>query len=194
MPARKPLISKKLLYDLYVNKRMPVDSMTKHLLEKHGIKIARDTLYRQLKTHKIKLRGIHDLKTDEYTPFRWYLRKSITDPVKPTKDNRASHRKVKFDKNNKNSINLKYLKYLWEKHKGICPYTGIKLKLFTFSICRYKANMKSDVRYASLDRINPNKPYIKGNVQFVAWPINYAKSDMTDKQMKRFIQLIRKKH
>ena len=118
MPARKPLISKKLLYDLYVNKRMPVDSMTKHLLEKHGIKIARETLYKQLKTHKIKLRGIHDLKTDEYTLFRWYLRKSIiTDPAKPTKDNRASHKKVKFDKNNKKFHKFKIFEIFMGKAK-----------------------------------------------------------------------------
>lgn len=54
--------------------------------------------------------------------------------------------------------------------------------------------MKTDIRYASLDRIDSSKPYERGNVQFVAWPINYAKSDMSDRQMKRFVKLIRQKH
>ena len=186
---KKPLVDRKLLYNLYITKKMSLDKLSQYLEKNHKIKIHRSTLHRQLNLYGIELRNTRQASTDEYTPFRWYLRSAVWDAAKrrPTKVN-------KIPKNKKNIITLKYLKFLWEKQKGICPYTGIKLKLFTHSLSRYKTNMKADIRYASLDRIDANKPYAKGNVQFVAWPINYAKNDMSDKQMKRFIKLIRQKH
>jgi hypothetical protein len=186
MNIRKEYIDKEILYDLYINKGMSIYKISQYLLKHKKIKIHRSTLTKHLIHHGIPIKSVDDYKTDEYTPFRWYMRNSVWDSAKRSKVN-------KIPKNKKNIITLKYLKFLWEKQKGICPYTGIKLKLFTHSICRYKTNMKADIRYASLDRIDPNKPYSKGNVQFVAWPINYAKNDMSDKQMKRFIKLIRQK-
>ena len=185
---RHQLVDKKILYNLYVNKRLSLSKMSEYLEKNHKIKIHRTTLGNQLAHHGIKLRNVHEAKKDQYTPFRWYVRTSIWIGLK------ARSKINKTPKNKKNFITLKYLKFLWEKQKGICPYTGIKLKLFTHSLSRYKTNMKSDIRYASLDRIDANKPYAKGNVQFVAWPINYAKNDMSDKQMKRFIKLIRQNH
>ena len=186
---RHQLVDKKILYNLYVNKRLSLSKMSEYLEKNHKIKIHRSTLHKQLHHYDIEVRNTRQASTDQYTPFRWYLRTAVWDSAKkrPTKVN-------KIPKNKKNIITLKYLKFLWEKQKGICPYTGIKMKLFTHSLSRYKTNMKSDIRYASLDRIDANKPYAKGNVQFVAWPINYAKNDMSDKQMKRFIKLIRQKH
>jgi hypothetical protein len=185
---RQQLVDKKILYNLYVTKRLSLSKMSEYLEKNHKIKIHRSTLGNQLTHYGIKLRNVNEAKKDQYTPFRWYLRTAIWIGAK----RRSSINKI--PKNKKNFITLKYLKFLWEKQKGICPYTGIKLKLFTHSLSRYKANMKSDIRYASLDRIDANKPYAKGNVQFVAWPINYAKNDMSDKQMKRFIKLIRQNH
>jgi hypothetical protein len=82
-------------------------------------------------------------------------------------------------------IDSKYLSELWDKQKGICPYTRIKL---------YVAKRKqkdNDHRYlASLDRIDSSKGYIKGNVQFVSTSINYMKNKMTDQQTKEFINEI----
>ena len=184
----RALIDKKLLCSLYVNKRLSLTKISAYLEKNHKIKINRTTIGHQLVKYGVKLRNRHEAKKDQYTPFRWYLRTAIWIGAK----NRSTVNKI--PKNKKNIITLKYLKFLWEKQKGICPYTGIKLKLFTHSLSRYKTNMKSDIRYASLDRIDANKPYVKGNVQFVTWPINYAKNDMSDKQMKRFIKLIRQKH
>jgi hypothetical protein len=186
---KKPPVDRKLLYNLYITKKMSLDKVSECLEKNHKIKIHRSTLHRQLNLYGIELRDTREASTDEYTPFRWYLRSAVWDAAK-----RRNTKVNKIPKNKKNIITLKYLKFLWEKQKGICPYTGIKLKLFTHSLSRYKTNMKSDIRYASLDRIDANKPYAKGNVQFVTWPINYAKNDMSDKQMKRFIKLIRQKH
>ena len=169
---------------------MSLDKISQYLKKYHNYIIHRCTIGSQIRKHNIKVKNPNDYRCDEYTPFRWYLRSGVLSNTRGD----AKTSKIKIPKNKKNIITLKYLKFLWEKQKGICPYTGIKLKLFTHSLSRYKTNMKSDIRYASLDRIDANKPYAKGNVQFVAWPINYAKNDMSDKQMKRFIKLIRQKH
>lgn len=81
-------------------------------------------------------------------------------------------------------LDLPYLKQLWEKQKGICPYTKLKLILPTW-------NNTVDIRYrASIDRIDSSKGYIKGNVQFVATPINYLKASMSDEMTKSYIKEI----
>lgn len=104
-------------------------------------------------------------RKDEYTPFRYILK--IT---------RKRFKEVNID--------LEYLKHLWESQNGTCPYTGIKLILPTYT--------KHDFyfQYASLDRIDSSKGYIKGNVQFVSLPINLMKSTKSDIEIKRFLKQI----
>jgi hypothetical protein len=102
---------------------------------------------------------------DEFTPFREYLR-------------RAHRRKLIGD------LTLNDLKEVWDKQKGICPYTGIKLKI-------KDKNSKIHVfELASLDRIDSNKLYEKGNVIFVSTPINYMKNTMTEKETIKFCKII----
>lgn len=102
---------------------------------------------------------------DEYTPFREILR-------------RARNRFKECD------LDLPYLKDLWESQEGKCPYTHLKLVLPIW-------NKTPDKRYeASLDRINSSKGYIKGNVQFVATPINYLKNTMSDIETKAYLKEI----
>jgi hypothetical protein len=45
---------------------------------------------------------------------------------------------------------------------------------------------------ASLDRIDPNIGYVKGNVEFVCYCINVMKNDFAKKEMIDFINLIKK--
>lgn len=63
-----------------------------------------------------------------------------------------------------------YLKELWEKQEGKCAVTQISMtfKLFTG---RVPTNM-------SVDRIDSEKGYIKGNIQLVCMAVNQMKSDM----------------
>lgn len=113
------------------------------------------------------LKSICGNKRDEYTPFRYTLRN-------------AKKRFKDFD------LDLEFLKELWESQKGTCPYTGLPLTL------PEKANLDTVpiTRRASLDRINSEKGYVKGNVQFVSTPINYLKTTMTDLQTKQFLKEI----
>ena len=108
---------------------------------------------------------------DEYSPFRWFLWCA---------QRSAKTREIEF------LLDLPYLKELWERQGGICPYTGIKMKV--------SPNTKNRIfspDWASLDRIDSDKGYIKGNVQFVCMFINFGKNKFSDKTVKQFIQDIR---
>lgn len=106
-----------------------------------------------------------DNRTDEWTPFRYSLRNA----------------KKRFKEFN---LTLEDLKQVWEQQKGICPYTGLKLKLPTFHEHKYAWYR------ASLDRIDSSKGYVVGNVQFVSTPINFMKNTMSDLETKQYLKLI----
>jgi len=93
-------------------------------------------------------------ETDEFSPFRYHLRKTRS-------------------RNKEFNLTLEYLKEIWDIQKGICPYTGIQLKDWNYKT-------KSNSLYtASLDRIDSDKGYIKGNIQFVSKNINYMKNKLS---------------
>lgn len=113
------------------------------------------------------IRSISNNRKDDFTPFRYTLR--------------AVKRRFK-----EVDIDLEYLKELWEKQEGICPYTGLRL------ILPHDNNVHDiDLPHrASLDRIDSSKGYVKGNVQYISTPINYMKSTMSDLETKRFLKEI----
>lgn len=86
------------------------------------------------------------------------------------------------------TIDLQYLKELWEKQKGICPYTNIKLKLQVLS---QSIDNNNPYIYASLDRIDSSKGYIQGNVEFVSLGINLLKNKYSKECVINFINLIK---
>jgi hypothetical protein len=104
---------------------------------------------------------------DEYTGFRDFIR-------------RAKNR------NNLGDLTLVDLKKQWEKQNGVCPYTGIDLKLPNYN----KHKNYTTQELASLDRIDSNKPYEKNNIVFVSAPINYMKNSMTEKETIDFCKKI----
>lgn len=96
-----------------------------------------------------------DYQTDEFSPFRYYMKTAV-------------QRKHECD------IDLAYLKELWEQQKGRCAYTGMLLRT------RNHKTGRALIDVASLDRIDSSKGYIKGNVQFVSAALNLAKSNLPD--------------
>ena len=104
-------------------------------------------------------------RKDEYSNFRYTLRNV----------------RKRFCEVN---VTLDYLKSIWEKQEGVCPYTGLHLYLPTWK----KSN--DLIHRASLDRIDSSKGYIIGNVQFVSTPINLMKSTMSDLQTKQYLKQI----
>ena len=102
---------------------------------------------------------------NKYTGFREFLR-------------RARNRKKL------GNLTLDDLVEQWNKQNGICPYSGIQLKL-------PEARKKIEVfELASLDRIDSNKIYEKENVIFVSAPINYMKNSMTEEETVAFCKKI----
>ena len=111
------------------------------------------------------------IKTDEFSPFRPFV--GLTHRTSQLKH-------LGFD------LDVEYLKTLWEKQKGICPYSKIPMDL-----PRTWAEKKFRPEVASVDRIDSSKGYVKGNVEFVCLSINYAKNKFSREDFIRFLSKIR---
>jgi hypothetical protein len=112
----------------------------------------------------------HD-NVDEYTDFR-YTFKLLKCRMKKSCD-----------------LSLNDLKELWEFQGGICPYTGIKLKLMKHGYA-FSDITNSRFEIASLDRIDSSKGYIKGNVCYVSMMINFMKNNMGVESTVDFMRII----
>ena len=64
-------------------------------------------------------------------------------------------------------LSTEYLTELWDNQDGKCALSGVDLGYIGCGWCT-----------ASVDRIDPTKGYIEGNVQWTAWRVNDAKSNM----------------
>ncbi len=82
------------------------------------------------------------------------------------------------------NITLDDLLTQWNKQNGICPYTGLKL------IQPKDADGVALMFKASLDRVDSNLGYVRGNIQFISASANLAKNNMTHKEMIEFCKLI----
>lgn len=107
---------------------------------------------------------------DENSFFRYYLKNA----------------RNRFKKSN---LTLKDLSDLWNVQNGICPYSGIQLLLSSHGNI-----IKNPIYAASLDRIDSNKGYEVGNVQWVSRSINYMKNNMTHDQTIELCKLIAKNY
>lgn len=99
-------------------------------------------------------------RRDEFGPFRrLYYRMKLS----------SSRHLRKFV-----NLTLTDLKEQWEKQHGICPYTGYKMQLPETSHSKVE-----NPYWASIDRIDSNKGYEKGNIEFVCVSVNYAKNSFS---------------
>lgn len=80
------------------------------------------------------------------------------------------------------NIDLQYLHELWNTQKGLCALSGIPMTYY-FDSGQVPTNV-------SVDRINSNLGYIKGNLQLVCMAVNQMKSDLTIEQLKYFCKSI----
>ena len=84
-------------------------------------------------------------------------------------------------------IDREYLEKLWKKQRGLCSVSGVKLQVISGS------REEKNPYIASLDRINNEKGYVKGNVRFVCHWINNAKSTFDNKVLYEFVSAIAQK-
>ena len=83
---------------------------------------------------------------------------------------RAQGIKVPFD------LTPEYLESIWT---GYCPVSGIELKWETD---------RSDEAAAELDRFDPTKGYVKGNVVFLSRRINRLKNNATSEELRKLLE------
>lgn len=110
-------------------------------------------------------------KLDEYSSFRGFV---------STAKRNAKNKKLEFD------LDVDYIKQLWENQNGKCFYTGLPMLLAAHN---HLKEFKPD--YASLDRIDSSKGYIKGNVKFVCLSINYAKNSFSEEDFVGFLKRLK---
>jgi hypothetical protein len=113
---------------------------------------------------------ISNNRLDKHTEFRWYMKNII-------KNSKA--------KNQIHDIDLEYIKNLWEEQDGVCPFAKQKLELRT-----HTSKQKAGPYSASLDRIDNNKGYIRGNIRFVSLIFNYARNTFSDEQVLEFCKQV----
>ena len=107
---------------------------------------------------------------DEFTSFRWFLA-------------RVRYRAAK---KGETDLTLKYLKNLWNRQSGRCPFTGWELVL-----PRSAGGWdERSVWNASLDRKDCSKGYVKGNVRFVSVMANVARGDFSDADLRGFCRAV----
>jgi hypothetical protein len=77
------------------------------------------------------------------------------------------------------------LEKLYASQDGICPVTGVKLIVPTFS--NYKVN---SLYRASIDRIDNSVGYFRNNIRFVSQMYNFAKNTNSDQNVQDFCRLV----
>ena len=103
----------------------------------------------------------------------WLSTTILTDSAK-----RARNNGWRFD------IDRDYLVSLWHAQQGRCAVSGMSMQ--TQSGTREQKNPYR----ASLDRMDNNQGYVRGNVRFVCHWVNNAKSTWTDDVFDSFIGAI----
>ena len=83
------------------------------------------------------------------------------------------------------NVTVEDLWKLFEKQNKRCNLTGVPLNMFV---------NKDKNRTASLDRIDNNKGYVKGNLQWVHKDINWMKRILSQKKLIEYCNLVAKKH
>jgi hypothetical protein len=140
---------------------------------------------------------------DEFTPFRWYLKRSqdkikTSNRFKITINDKCSLKQLRERQIKKaaklmpvikNNLTTKYLKRLWEKQNGLCPLTGWALHMPTSTQGKYEVG-KERMKAASLDRINNSKGYVKGNVRYIAMIANFARNKFSDVDLINFCKAV----
>ena len=101
---------------------------------------------------------------------------------------RKTKSKKVVNKYGPSDITSEYLKAIWENQNGTCPYTNVKMLLPESA---FKRKGKAPLSCASLDRIDSNKGYVQGNVEFVCLGINYAKNSSSKEEALTFFEPMR---
>ncbi len=93
---------------------------------------------------------------------------------------RLSNRQV--SKKHKRYLDFQYLKELYDCQNGKCAISGVEMT--------YEVGSGHVLTNISVDRINSEKGYEKGNIQLLCRVVNQMKSNMTDSELISWCKLI----
>ena len=82
-------------------------------------------------------------------------------------------------------LDVNYLIELMEKQRRKCYYTGVPLTMKSnrgLKLGRKSITLLSSKSQASLDRVEPEKGYVKGNVVWCGWMVNTCKNMLTESE------------
>lgn len=82
------------------------------------------------------------------------------------------------------NIDAEYLQSLWDQQQGLCKYTGLQMELN-----RNPRKSMAWFRGVSVDRIDPKRGYVRGNVQLLCNWANTAKNALHEDAFFDFIKL-----
>lgn len=80
-------------------------------------------------------------------------------------------------------IDLEYVKSLYDSQNGECAISKIKMTAFL----GYRGRVDTN---SSIDRIDNNKGYIKGNIQLVCFRINIMKNVLSLEDLIKYCKII----
>jgi len=99
----------------------------------------------------------------------------------------ASIKKRATRKNMEMNIDLKYLNDLFKRQDGKCAISGVSI----FIPSDHLSRKNHGLNVASVDRIDNDLGYTKGNIQFTALGINFMRNTLSIAETKRFLNEIR---
>ena len=108
-------------------------------------------------------------RQDSLSPFRYFL-------------NKARNRPGATD------LDLECLRALWEEQQGRCALSNLDMVL-PRNTAAYD-RMTREPRKASLDRIDPARGYVRGNVRFVTLLGNLARNRFSDADLVEFCRAV----
>lgn len=95
---------------------------------------------------------------------------------------KTKHRSIKA--NIEYNLIFKYMLDLWNRQEGLCALTGIPMTIKVGEGRKHTA--------ASIDKIEPEKGYVMGNVRFICQAVNMMRQDFTDQELRDWCKLILK--
>lgn len=105
----------------------------------------------------------------------YYIKRMLDKPFDKLHRNKKAECKKKGIPYN---LDIEYLNSIWT---GCCP-------VFSIDIIKYSPYAKSSDLTAHLDRIDPNKGYIKGNVAFLSSRANRLKNNASIEELKKILR------
>ena len=130
-------------------------------------------------------------KKTRYNPKLAEWRRDIRDEALRAKDgislryiqDRLSMYKSRAKKSNYPfDLDSQFLLQLWKEQSGLCFYTKHKMNII---------HLKFDFWSPSLDRLDPDKGYVKGNVAWTLHGVNCFKQQLTLKEFLTFVNSVK---